>query len=194
MRVRRWGRTTVVAVALAAAVTGCSGGSGDGAGEEVAQVSEGKPSAESSAQQIESELEEYVGGMREWVACMRAAGVDLPDPDAKGQVEIDIPPKEWKSDPKYTGAQKNCSDQHPPLPETLEKSLQPEPTKEEVAKRRAYASCMQENGAPDFPDVGDDGYFVEENWDQASAGAKRAARTCDKSVYGVDNSTVVPKG
>ncbi|MFI6942539.1 hypothetical protein ACIBI4_24970 [Streptomyces sp. NPDC050418] len=193
MRVRRWGRKALAAVALAAAVTGCSGSSGDTAREEVADAG-GKPSATSSAQQIESELEEYVGGMRAWVACMREAGVDLPDPDAKGQVEIDIPPKEWKSDPKYTEAQMNCADEHPTLPDALEKAMQPEPTKEEIAKRREYASCMQENGTPDFPDVGDDGYFVEENWNQTSAGAKRASRTCDKSVYGVDTSTVVPKG
>ncbi|MET8747737.1 hypothetical protein [Streptomyces sp. NPDC004728] len=180
-------------MAVLMAVAGCSDTGGGGA-DEVANVSGGKPSAKTTTEQVESELAEYIDGMRAWVGCMREAGVDLPDPDAKGNVKIDIPATEWKREPKYLRAQEKCVDKQPSLSDSLEKAQQPEPTEEEKAKRREYATCMQDNGAPDFPDVGEDGYFVEENWDSTSAGAKSASRTCDKSVYGVDHSTVAPKG
>lgn len=193
MGVRRWGRSSLVAVALLMAVAGCSDTGGGGA-DEVANVSGGKPSAKSTTEQVKSELAEYIDGMRAWVGCMREAGVDLPDPDAKGNVKIDIPSTQWKREPKYLRAQEKCTDKHPSLSDSLEKAQQPELTKEEKAKRHEYATCMQDNGAPDFPDVGEDGYFVDENWDSTSAGAKSAGRTCDKSVYGVDHSTVAPKG
>ncbi|MEV6104110.1 hypothetical protein AB0M28_05250 [Streptomyces sp. NPDC051940] len=195
MRVRRWGRAAVVAGAVAGvlALAGCGGSGGDGGGgDEIASAGKGKPSATSTTKAVESALSEYVEAQREWVGCMREAGVDLPDPDAKGNVEIDIPIREWKSDPKYITAQEKC--QAPTIPDDLEKALQPELTDKEKDQHRRYAECMQENGAPDFPDVGEDGYYVEENWDSTSESAKLAARTCDKSVFGVDTSTVVPKG
>ncbi|MQY16057.1 hypothetical protein SRB5_62490 [Streptomyces sp. RB5] len=185
--VRRW---TALAALTMLAMTGCGGSAEDG-GDEVAAVSSAKPSGQGEAK---TELAEYIAGKQTWVTCMREAGVDLPDPDAKGQVEIDIPAKEWKGDPKYRTAQEKCADKQPALPESVEKANQPDLTAEEKDRNRRYAACMQGNGAPDFPDIGEDGRFLEENWDSSSSSGKRASRTCDKEVYGLDTSTIVPKG
>lgn len=193
MRVRRRRTGALVAACTAMAVaTGCADSGGDG--KEVAAVSTGEVGAEPSGKGGDGRLAEYIEGMRTWVGCMRDAGVDLPDPDAEGQVEIGVPAKEWKSDPKYRNAQMKCSDKHPTLPDELEKAMQPEPTEKEKAKNREYASCMQDHGAADFPDVGEDGNFVEEPWDSAAASAKSAARYCDKTVYNLDTSSIIPKG
>ncbi|MEU0626001.1 hypothetical protein [Streptomyces sp. NPDC005989] len=192
MSVRRWfgGRFLVGAVAVVAMTTTGCGGSDDTGGE-VASADSGKPGANAS-KQASSELSEYVEGLRKWVKCLRDAGVDAPDPDAKGKVDLGDASK-WKQDPTALKAQEKCADQVPPVPESVEKGQQPELSEAEIAKNQKYAKCMQENGAPDFPDTDETGHFRDVTWDSASAGGKRAAREC-ASVIGIPADAPSPKG
>ncbi len=177
-----------LAVATAVAVTGCGGGGG---GDEVASAGGGRAAAGAS-KNASSELTEYVEAQRKWVACLREAGLDAPDPDAQGKVDLGDQSK-WKRDPKALKAQEKCADLSVPVPDSLEKAQQPELSKEEARKNRAYATCMQQHGAPDFPDTDADGHFRDVTWDSTSAGAKRAARAC-ASVIGVPADAPPAKG
>ncbi len=126
----------------------------------------------------------YVDGVRQWVACMRAAGIEVSDPDAKGHTEISGDLGLLKKDPAFLAASEKCSPLRPPVPKELQERLVLTPEQLETAKK--YADCMQSNGAPDFPDPGPDGYPVDSRgdvtWDQASDGAQRASRVCGPIV------------
>ncbi|WP_030613709.1 hypothetical protein [Streptomyces sclerotialus] len=192
MASRRWfgGRLLVGAVSVVAlTVTGCGGGGDEG--DEIASAGNGKPSAGTSKGGT-SELAEYVEGQRKWVACLRKEGLDVPDPDAKGQVDFGDNAK-WKRDQKALKAQEKCADLSLPVPESVQKEQQPELSEEEIEKNRRYATCMQEHGAADFPDTGEDGHFRDVQWDSTSAGAKRAARQCG-SIIGIPSDAPTPKG
>jgi hypothetical protein len=178
-----------MASVAALAVTGCGGGD-DGNGDEVASVKGG--SGKSSAEGASGELTEYVEAQRKWVACLRDKGLDAPDPDAKGQVDLGDASK-WKRDPKALDAQEKCADLSVPVPESVEKAQQPELTAAEIRKNKRYATCMQENGAPDFPDTGEDGHFLDVIWDSTSSGAKRATREC-ASIIGVPDDAPSAQG
>ncbi|MDT0546888.1 MULTISPECIES: hypothetical protein [Streptomyces] len=169
---RAWPAVVVSVVALGLA--GCGGGGGDG--DEVASARSGKRSSGGS-KAGDGEVARYVEGQRKYAECLRGKGLDVPDPDAKGRIEYgDV--RELKADPKFRAAQEKCSEYSLPVPEELEKETRPELSAKEIATKKRYSACMQENGAPDFPDTGDEGYFDEKMWDQTSAGAKRAIRTC----------------
>ncbi|MFF9068160.1 hypothetical protein ACF09E_22700 [Streptomyces sp. NPDC014891] len=173
------------ATALAFALTGC--GSDDG-GAKVPSAAGGGTSASAGANAGgggggEDELTAYVKGQREWVTCMRDNGVDVPDPDETGQVDLSGQGLALKKNPKFIDASKKCSAKKPAVPESVEAANRPKLTPEQIKTKREYAECMQKNGAQDFPDPGPDGYGDETNsgtpgWDQSSAGAQRATRTC----------------
>ncbi|MDX3232784.1 hypothetical protein [Streptomyces sp. ME19-01-6] len=169
---RVWPAVVVSVVALG--LTGCGGGGGDG--DEVASAQGGKR-ASGAAKGGEGEVARYVEGQRKYAECLRDKGVDVPDPDAKGRIEFGDA-RELKADPTFRQAQEKCAEYSLPLPEELEKETRPELSAKEIATKKRYAKCMQESGAPDFPDTDDEGYFDEKMWDQTSAGAKRATRTC----------------
>ncbi|MGW2084695.1 hypothetical protein [Streptomyces sp. NPDC001880] len=131
----------------------------------------------------EDELAAYVRGQREWVKCVRDNGVDVPDPDETGQVDLSGQGLALKKNPKFIDASKKCSAKKPAVPESVEAANRPKLTPEQIKAKREYAECMQKNGAPDFPDPGPDGYAGDNNsgvpeWNQSSAGAQRATRTC----------------
>ncbi|MET7859714.1 hypothetical protein ABZS81_21350 [Streptomyces sp. NPDC005318] len=189
---RRFGGRMVLAATasvMALAVTGCGGG-GDG-GDGVASAGGDKTGAQAS-RSSSSELAEYVEAQRKWVTCLRDEGLDAPDPDSKGKVDLGDRSK-WKRDPKALRAQEKCSDLSVPVPESVEKAQQPELTAGEIRKNQQYAQCMQEHGAPDFPDAGADGHFRDVTWDSTSAGAKRATRSC-ASIIGIPDDAPTPKG
>ncbi|MEV3853851.1 hypothetical protein AB0J38_05940 [Streptomyces sp. NPDC050095] len=193
MSTRRWsgGPLLIGAVAVAVmTVAGCGGG-GDGKGGEIASAGRGTASAGAS-KQASSELAEYVEARRTWVKCLRGAGFDAPDPDAKGRVDLGDTAK-WKKDPVALDAQEKCADLVPPVPDSVEKAQQPELSEAEIAKNQKYAQCMQDNGAPDFPDTDASGHFRDVTWDSASAGGKRAARIC-APVIGIPSDAPSPKG
>ncbi|MBT2438811.1 hypothetical protein J7E93_01440 [Streptomyces sp. ISL-36] len=176
---------------LAFALTGC--GSEDGgakvptAGGGSASSGTGSGSGSGSGKASggggeQDEIAAYVATKREWVACMRDHGIDLPDPDSLGRVETGDN-RSLKQNPKFTTASEKCKEFSVAVPAAVEKAMRPKLTPEQIKIQREYADCMQKNGAADFPDPDADGYEPVDNdgtpdWDQTSAGAKRAARTC----------------
>ncbi|MFF9175443.1 hypothetical protein [Streptomyces sp. NPDC014793] len=184
-------RTWLVGVAVAAVVgvAGC-GGDGDDGGE-VASAGGGKAGAGAS-KNASSELTEYVDAQRKWVECLRGAGLDAPDPDGQGKVDLGDQSK-WKRDPKALKAQEKCADLSVPVPESVEEAQQPELSKAEIRKNQKYAKCMQEHGAADFPDTDSGGHFRDVTWDSTSAGAKRATRECG-SIIGVPTDAPSAQG
>ncbi|MEV0639143.1 hypothetical protein AB0I77_30250 [Streptomyces sp. NPDC050619] len=185
-------RTNRVLLAAAASVvafalTGC-GSDDDGsevptAGGGGSSASAGKTAGKTGDQGGGSDVAAYVDSQREWVACMRQNGVDLPDPNSKGQVDMSGQGLALKKDPKFINATKKCADLKGTVPQGLEEANEPKLTPAQIKVKRDYAACMQKNGAPDFPDPGPDGYGGNNNsgqpeWDQDSAGAKRATRIC----------------
>jgi hypothetical protein len=125
----------------------------------------------------------YVDGVRAWVGCLRGEGVKVSDPDTRGNVEFDGDKRLLKADPKFRAAQQTCLSLLPAVPKGLE--TKPAMTAQEIQKAGEYAKCMRENGAPDFPDPGADGYYPEDaNWNSGTDAALRAQQTCGLTVYG----------
>ena len=137
------------------------------------------PSATSTLLGVKAEIAAYIESQRKWVACMREHGQDLPDPDAYGRVTLDSIDKHR---PAVRSALLACVDVSVAVPPDVAKLTRPVVTDAEKATRRAYAQCMQTHGAPDFPDLGPDGYYVDREWNQVSSGAARATRACDSIV------------
>lgn len=194
MSARRWWEGRVVLVGAASAValtlTGCGGG--PDSTSEVASVEDAEPGTRTD-QGARSDLATYVGGKRIWVKCLRENGIDAPDPNAKGQVELGDAGK-LKKDPEFTRVLEKCGHLNPAVPTSIEKSLNGRLSKDVIESKKKYAKCMQENGAPDFPDPDDDGYDKEVPWDSAAAGAKRGARVCGSIIGVPPDGTVTPKG
>ncbi|GGQ29224.1 hypothetical protein BKA00_001419 [Actinomadura coerulea] len=95
--------------------------------------------------------------MREFARCMRANGVDMPDPK-NGRIEIRASAKPGgpgKDGPEADGgvqaAQKKCAHLMP------NGGKPPKPKPEELAKMRAFAKCMRDHGVGAFPDPEPDG-------------------------------------
>jgi hypothetical protein len=177
-----------VASVVALAMTGCGGGSD---GPDVASAGKGT-STSSASKQASSEIAQYVEAQRKWVTCLRDEGWDVPDPDAKGTVDLGDASK-WKQDPTALKAQTECADLVVAVPDSVQEELKPELSKEEIAKNQQYSTCMQDNGAPDFPDTAEDGHFAETTWDSTSAGAARATREC-ASIIGIPDDTPSAQG
>lgn len=185
---RLWlmGTASLMALAL---TTGC-GGDGGGGGEVASAAS--AQSSTTAYPGASSELSEYVDAQRKWVSCLRDAGLDAPDPDARGMVDLGDRSK-WKRDPKALEAQEKCAGLTVAVPDSVEKAQQPELSKAEIRTKQRYATCMQEHGAPDFPDSDESGHFQDVAWDSTSAGAKRATRAC-ASIIGVPDDAPAPQG
>ncbi|MFF2774971.1 hypothetical protein ACFVU3_08685 [Streptomyces sp. NPDC058052] len=186
----RTNRMLLAAVAAAAAValTGC-GGNDPGTGIPTARETTGTPRAgaattgTSGAGGDEAEIAAYVEAKRAWVACLREGGIDAPDPDENGQVEL-TDARAVKANPALSKVLADCGKDLPNVPAALERRLAPKLTPEQIRKQVEFADCMQKNGAPDFPDPEADGhvYGDEQQWDSTTAAAKRAARLCGPIV------------
>jgi hypothetical protein len=177
MRTNRVLMAVVTASVMAVTLAGC-GGEDDApkvptAGGDNASAASGKTAAPDGGDDVAA----YVNAQREWVKCLRENGVDAPDPDAKGQVDFGDNAA-LKKDTKFLNASEKCASLVAAVPESLENANQPKLTPEQIKVKRDYADCMQKNGAPDFPDPGPDGTAQGTEWDQTSAGAKRATRVC----------------
>ncbi|GGL89909.1 hypothetical protein GCM10010129_37210 [Streptomyces fumigatiscleroticus] len=178
-------RTNRVLLAAAASVmafalAGC--GSDDGGSKVPTAASGGAAtsSAASGGQGGGDDVAAYVQAQREYVKCLRDNGVDAPDPDAKGNIDFGDDPA-MKKDATFQAATEKCAKYLTAVPESVEKGNQPKLTAEQIKVKQQYAKCMQDNGAADFPDPGPDGLGQGE-WDQSSAGAKRATRICGPIV------------
>jgi hypothetical protein len=93
--------------------------------------------------------------VRQFVACMRAEGIDVPDPapgDATGKSALQF--DESSGDKAKVGAAMEKCVQY--LPQGGEpEQMSPE----ELARAQQFAQCMRENGVPDFPDPDPNGRF-----------------------------------
>jgi hypothetical protein len=90
---------------------------------------------------------------RRFAVCMRAEGVDMPDPDENGRIAMRAE-RAGKPGDKPGGAaadtaQKAMEKCRELLPNGGEP---PEMKPEDIEKMRAYARCVRENGYPAFPD------------------------------------------
>ncbi|MFJ9740068.1 hypothetical protein [Streptomyces sp. NPDC101166] len=178
MRTNRVLMAVVTASVMAITLAGC-GGEGDtpkvptAGGDKASGNASGKTTAPSGGDDVAA----YVNAQREWVRCLRENGVDAPDPDAVGQVDFGDNAA-LKKNTKFLDASEKCASLKAAVPESLENAGRPKLTPEQIKVKRDYADCMQKNGAPDFPDPGPDGTAQGSEWNQTSAGAKRATRVC----------------
>ncbi|MFF1509223.1 hypothetical protein [Streptomyces sp. NPDC058326] len=178
--------TAVAASVVAFALTGCGGGS-DGSGK-IPTAADGTASAgtgggtatggDSGSAAGKDEVAAYVEARRAWVSCLRENGVDAPDPDANGQVDLGDGVA-LKKNPTFLKASEKCAPLNRTVPKEIERRLAPKLTPEQIKTQFAFAECMQKNGAPDFPDPEPDGnVYGDIQWDSTTAAAKQAARTC----------------
>ncbi|MCP2323823.1 hypothetical protein HDA40_002330 [Hamadaea flava] len=145
--------TRILAVAaLATALAGC-GQSGED--PKVASAG-GSPTVAPTSDVVGA----YVEAVRVYVTCLRAEGLKVTDPDAKGRYTFEGDLRKLKADPKFRAGQQKCGGLLPPVPAELqEKTVL---TAEEIENARKYAKCMRDNGMPEFPDPGPDGYYPED--------------------------------
>jgi hypothetical protein len=152
-------RTFVAAglLLLGLALGGCGG---DPAQPAVASA-EDKPSAGPSP--TADALTQYIEAQRKWVGCLRQEGYNLPDPDAKGYVDVGsflVSSKLPKTDPGFLAAQKKCVSMQATVPAELEPSVPPL-TPEQLENSRKYSKCMRAHGMPDWPDPLPDGGYPD---------------------------------
>jgi hypothetical protein len=150
----------------------------------------GTPSAEPGS--TANAITRYVDAQRTWVKCIRGQGYDLPDPDAKGFVDIGafltragMP----KTDQGFIAAQEACRSVQPTTPAELDSV--PPLTPEQIKNRRAYAKCMRANGMPAWPDPGPNGDWPAEGAlgsqtlsPAEQEGNERAIQVCDPVLDG----------
>ncbi|MGW1617014.1 hypothetical protein ACWCQZ_48190 [Streptomyces sp. NPDC002285] len=177
------------ACVMAVTATGCGGSRGGEAKVASAQKSGGSAGATKKSEP-ESEVARYVESQRKVAACLRKEGADVPDPDARGQIDTSSLGN-WKADPVARKAMEKCQPLGLPQPDSIRDALAPAQSPEDAEKNRQYAACMQDNGAPDFPDVDEKGNFSDSAWNRTAA-AQRAEALCYKKVFGVDLSSQPP--
>lgn len=180
-----------VLAGVAVAVAGC----GTSEPKVATAVDQGSTtSAKATAKASGDDVAAYLDGMRVWVKCLRDKGINASDPDSTGVVTFPGDPVAQKSDQKFQEAQQQCSSLQPAVPESVLEKRKPKLTPAQVKTQQEYAKCMQDNGAPDFPDPGLDGYSPRDvRWDQSSPGAQQATRTC-ASIIGDPKAPPATRG
>lgn len=183
------------AAMLVLALSACGG-----AAEAPSVATAASPSAQptGSAGAVSGVVAQYIEAQRQWVNCLRKEGYELPDPDAKGYVDLGaVPGIPKKTDPKWLAAHVKCKDFDMPVPEELEEKAPPL-TVEQVAHRREYAKCMRANGMPDWPDPGPDGEWSQDESSgreltpQEQQANMRALQICDPVLDGRPPTTPNP--
>jgi hypothetical protein len=184
---------TIVGIALALGAGAC-GSPAETPG--VATAASGTPAPSPTA----NVLAQYVDAQRAWVKCMREHNYNLPDPDAKGFVDLGAflaETKLPKTDAGFIAAQQACRSFQQPVPAELGPSIPPL-TAEQIANRRKYAKCMRANGMPSWPDPGPDGEWpatgaLGETLSPAEAAAnERALQICDPVLDGKPQGSFDP--
>jgi hypothetical protein len=136
------GKTRLIAVPMMLLVAALSGCAADDKGRQVASAGgDVKPSGNASA------VPDDAAQGRKFAQCMRAAGIDMPDPGPDGMAAM---PAQAAGDQaatnKLDAAMEKCRELLPNGGEP------PKPSAEDLAKARDYAKCIRENGLPGFPD------------------------------------------
>jgi hypothetical protein len=133
----------VPAVLALIALGACSKGDD---GEGIATANGGTASASADPNRPSDDPEVRV---RQFVGCMRAEGIDMPDPqpgDKTGKSALQFEAADGASKEKLGKAMEKC-DMYLPGSEQ-DRQITPE----QLEQMRQYAKCMRENGFPDFPD------------------------------------------
>lgn len=138
---------------------------------------------------------QYVEQSRAYARCLREQGLDVPDPDAKGEIDFTRTGLK-KTDPKYMNAMKSCGKLLTiPVPDELEEKPPPL-TEVEIERRREYAKCTRESGVPSFQDPGPDGQWPDSDppgmTDQEAAASLRAQQICEPLLDGKPRTTPDP--
>ena len=176
------------ALALLLALSACSS---PPAGPGVATAASGPAPTPTSTQSI---LEQYVAGVRAYVGCMRDNGINLPDPGPRGEVDLSGIGLA-KADPQFLTASQRCASLYPPMPEELQ-DQGPPLTPQQIEYVRRYATCMRDNGVPNFPDPDERGRFsrggVFATTEQEAAAIARAGQICEPLIDGRPTGTPNP--
>lgn len=163
-RAGRWGLLAALAV-LGLAVAGCGGSSNS---------SSSAPAASGGGSSDSTKLVRYA-------QCMRQNGVpSFPDP-VNGQLQLRVTkggPLD-PSSPQFQAAQKACKSLEPPGLQTG--SAQSNQQQSQALK---FASCMRENGVPNFPDPQNGAFLVGGGIDPNSPQFKSAMQACRKLLPG----------
>jgi hypothetical protein len=169
---------TVAAAAAALAVVTAAlacGRPAETPGVATAATGTGTPTPSGTA----DEIARFVEGRRAWVRCLREHGFpNVPDPDAKGQVQLDSDTIgiQDKRDGPWLAAQKACMSLLKEVPAVLQPTRDPL-TAEQIQWNRDYAKCMRANGYPGYPDPGPDG-----TWDNAAFPTGTVTRQEDEAM------------
>jgi hypothetical protein len=135
------GKTRLIAVPMMMLVAALSGCAGDEKERQVASAGGGKPTGSASA------APDDAAQGREFARCMRAAGIDMPDPGPDGMAAMPaLAADDAASAKKMDAALEKCRELLPNGGEP------PKASAEDLAKARDYAKCVRENGLPGFPD------------------------------------------
>ena len=127
-------------------------------------------------------LESYIKASTKLVECYRHNGIpQLPDPNRFGQIIVNS--NETEIDPQaLRRAELACKDLQTIMPAEVRALVDADYASEvsegERSRLREYATCMQRNGAPDFPDPQADGLAGDQDWNQDSPGARKGASAC----------------
>jgi hypothetical protein len=189
---RRWaGRFAAATASLALALAGC-GEPADEPGIATART-EAAPAASATADAVTR----YVEAQRAWVRCLREQGFsDVPDPDAKGRVDLSAHGGRKKTDPAWVAAQMACREFQQEVPAVLQPTMPPL-TAQQLQWRRDYAACMRANGMPRWPDPKPDGSWPEdmlggELTEQEQLANEQALQICDPVITGQPPTTYDP--
>lgn len=137
----------VPVLAVLATAAGACGGESDG-NTGVPSVSGGTAAPSASPSGASGEYQQQLA----FSQCMRENGLpDYPDPDPNGQANLGNSTIDRNST-AFKNAYEACQDK---LPSGGEK---PQANTEQLAQMTQYAKCIRDNGVPDFPDPGPDGF------------------------------------
>ncbi|GIE30872.1 hypothetical protein Ait01nite_039170 [Actinoplanes italicus] len=165
------GTTRLIAVPMMLLVAALGGCTGDGGGTGAAPTGGGASAAPDEAAQG-----------RKFAQCMRAEGIDMPDPGADGMAGIPgLAVGDEAGAKKMDAAMEKCRDL---LPDGGEP---PKASAEDIAKAREYAKCVRENGVPGFPDPDAETGLFRMDPDQADdlGDLEKASKNCQQFGSGM---------
>lgn len=177
----RGGTATVLLLSLLIAVAPMSGCGAPSAVPRVATARSGTPNLMDAPQASKSALDRYIDNQRHLVDCLRKNGLpDQADPDRFGQVLIDSRnvPSRTAMNTARLACQKLVVAMPPEVRDLVARAEAEALTDEQRRVYRQYADCMQDHGAPDFPDPEPNGLPGERDWDQTAPGVRAASTAC----------------
>lgn len=131
------GPLVAMALAMGLGVAGCGGSNGD-SGIATAGSPGATPSGAGTSGLSDQEL------ALKFAQCMRAQGINMPDPQSGGGLAIKIP--EGVDPKKADAAMQKCRQYLPSGGDRAQSDPQ------QVAQQRKFSQCMRANGVPNFPD------------------------------------------